>query len=121
MADFLEINIEDADVLREVQRSIEEVTGKLIKQVAEGFPEETRALMPEGGVSGKGESPHQQSKKLARSLKATPVLPNALEIEVAEHGFYLDPLFKEDGGGQLNRPFIERGIDRSLAKSLSEL
>ena len=121
-------------VLSELGRSVEEVTAKIVKTIAEDAPGEMQAIMagsspsgkpaPGGGKhSAKGQAPAIVTRELFRSLQGKVVSPTEAEILMADHGFYLDPLFEGEpgGGGYLDRPFIELGLNRTIAKSLSDL
>lgn len=114
----IEIDPTVAFVMRDAERTIEDVTAQIVRQIATDAPDEMRALMNvTGGKSARGEAPHRQSGFLARSLSGRVVSPAEAEIEMAGYAEYLDPIF----GGKLDRPFIEEGVARTLAKSLSDL
>ena len=111
----IELAPEIERVRTDLERSIENVTSKVVRVIAEDAPEEMQSLMTAGGVSVKGESPRIRSGDLFRSLKGTVTSPTEIEIEMIGYSQFLDPVF----GGNLDRPFVEKGIDRALAKSLS--
>lgn len=99
----------------DLTRTIEQATAEIIRQIADDAPAETAALMPTAaGRSKKGAPPNRQSGNLARTLRATVIAPTTAEIEMAGYAEYLDPFF----GGNLDRPFIETGIDRAIAKNI---
>lgn len=67
-------------------------------------------------ASSKGEVPAIDSSELFYSIKG-----DKDTITMAEHAFYLDPIFEDEGGGDLDRPFISDAIDESLIKAFDKV
>lgn len=137
MPDFqIEIDI-DPEIQRvktELKQSVEEVTGRLLRAIAQDAPAEMQELMATSAPSGnpargggkhsaKGQPPAIVTRELFNSLSAIADGYESVQINMAAHAFYLDPVFEGagDGGGYLNRPFIVEGIERALAKNLGDL
>ena len=117
----IDIEQSAAAVSADLERSIEDATAQIVRSIADDAPDEMRALMVEGGKSTAGSPPRKRSGTLGRSLSAKVLEPNSIEISMVGYGGYLDPLFKEQdfqGAGWANRPFIEQGITRALAKNI---
>ena len=108
----IEIDPNAQSVVRDLEKSVEEISAEIMKEIAGGAPDAMRSLMQSGGVSKKGEPPRRQSGELADTIEAQVIGSSSVEISFANHAQYLDPVF----GGYLNRPFIERGIDQVLEK-----
>ncbi|MBS3915593.1 MAG: hypothetical protein KG003_13950 [Bacteroidetes bacterium] len=98
---------------KDLHRSIEQVTAQLVKDFADEVPEQLRALIDDPPPSRTGSPPAKRSGTLQRTLRAYVVGPTAAEIEFENYVAHLDPIFE----GEHDRPFIERGI----AKTLEEL
>lgn len=108
----IELDRDVAAVVRSLEKDIEEASAFLMKEIAEDAPDAMRSLMISGGVSKKGEPPRRQSEELANSIEGQVVSSSSVQISMANHAQWLDPVF----GGYLHRPFIERGIDQVLEK-----
>ncbi len=105
-------------VAADLTRTIEDATAQLVRSIAEDAPDEMRAEMSiTGGRSVRGEAPHRQTGYLARNIKGVVVSPTQAEIEFPFYAEYLDPVLD----GNLDRPFIDIGITRAIAKSIENL
>ena len=143
MANSLFISSETmpVQILAELEREAKDITADVMKVIAEDAPDEMRQLMLESNPSGKtykrtglnyehgfhqasaeGEAPAIESQELFNSLRGKVLSLDVVEIGMAGHAFYLDPTFNDEpGGGYLNRPFIETGIERALDKKMGRL
>lgn len=119
----IEIDPNAPAVIRDLERSADEVTEEIIRFVAEEAPGEMQRIMLESTPSGRsargggqrsapGEPPAIESRELLTSIQGRVLDRSTAEISMASHAQYLDPVF----GGYLNRPFIERGIEKALEK-----
>lgn len=130
----LEVEPDLPEIAAELNRSLEDVTAQIIRVIATDAPGEMQELMALSSPSGNpakggghhsavGEPPAIVTRNLFRSLQGRAISPTEAEIEMAASAFYLDPLFEGQGkgGGYLDRPFIEKGIIRAIAKSLADL
>lgn len=114
----LVLTIEPDSFKGEVEREFENLIAEMLGEVAEDAPDHMRSLMGSKPPSKRGEPPARRTNTLYDSIKGD---AKALEIEMAGHAFYLDPIFKgETSGGYLNRPFITEGVDRAV-RNLSDL
>lgn len=114
---ILELSLEpfDFELKADLERSIEETTASLVKDIAGSVPFDLQQAVGSSS-SAKGSPPAKRTGFLQRSIKGYVVSPTAIEIEMADYAQYLDPYL----GGSLDRPFIEESLERTLAKSLGD-
>lgn len=125
---IFELNFDTSDIIREIEQDAEEITSDVIKFIAKEAPGEMQQIMltstprgnpaPKGGFrSAKGQPPAIDTRELLISLQGIVLSSREAEIRMADHGFYLDPFFADEpGGGYLDRPFIEKGIENTLSQ-----
>lgn len=96
----------------EIKTDVEELTRSILKDVVRLAPDEMRNLMTDNPPSLRGNAPAKVTRELFDSIEGD---EQNLEISMAGHALFLDPIFEGlPSGGYLNRPFIERGIARAL-------
>lgn len=110
----MNISAEIEDFERELQIGLAFAEKELISELVEVAPVEMRELFSDNPPSAIGSPPANRTKGLYYSLGAN----GDDSIVMAEHAFYLDPVFEGQGkgGGWANRPFIEKGLDQALVK-----
>jgi len=107
----LEINVHDFQ--KDIHRTIEEMTAELVKDFADQAPDSFQEILDNPPPSKEGNPPAKRSGDLSRTLRAYVVGPTEAELEFEGYAAFLDPLFDENN---YNRPFIEKGIAKTLAE-----
>lgn len=117
----IQIDISPSDIARSLNEEAKSLKQEVLKFIAEQAPDEMQAVMMEsvptgrparggGRHSAEGQPPAIITRELLTSLQGRVVDENTVEIEMAEHAKYLDPVFD----GYLNRSFIQPAIIRTL-------
>ena len=109
------IEIEPSGVGAELRKDVNAVSEVLVRELTELAPVEMKGLFG-SSPSPKGSPPGVKSGNLSRSLTG---IANGLsgEISMAFYAEYLDSFF----GGNLERDFVEKGIDRTLVRVAAPL
>lgn len=128
------VETESGEVSRNLQMEFEALRNNFMQSVADTAGEKiaeviflsspTGRLAPGGGKrSDFGQPPAIVSRELVTSLQSRLVDRDEVEVEMAGHGFFLDPVFKGSGkgGGYLERPFIETGLEKAFIEEGKEL
>lgn len=104
--------------VRDLKAATDEAVAEVMKTAAKDAPTELRNLLGYGDPSKAGEPPTNDSFELYRSIRAGQSGKREITLEFAPHAFYLDPNFKGQGkgGGYLNRPFIDKGLENAVKK-----
>lgn len=93
-------------------RTIEDVTAQIMKSFVEDAPMQFAQILDNPPPSSKGSPPAKRSGALIRSLKARVTAPDEAELEMINYATNLDAIFGEKN---YDRPFVRRGIARTLA------
>jgi hypothetical protein len=113
-------------IIKELEREMKDVEKEYLSEFADRLPDEIQRVIFASNPSGKpargggrhsaqGQPPAIITKELVNSPRAQVVGDDAVELALAGHAFYLDPLFDgEPGGGYLDRPFIEKAVERTM-------
>jgi hypothetical protein len=119
----IQVSITPSDIARSLNEEIKPLKAKVLQFLADQAPDEMGAVMLESVPSGKnapgggkrsayGQPPAIETRELLTSLQGRVASENTVEVSMAGHARYLDPVFD----GYLNRPFIEAGVIRALNK-----
>jgi len=104
--------------IRELKDTTDAEIESILKSIANDAPDEIKSMLGYGDRSKEGEPPTNDSFELYRSITANMSGNKEVTFEFAGHAFFLDPTFKGEGkgGGYLNRPFIEKGIENAVKR-----
>lgn len=95
----------------DLRRSIDEVTAEILRDIEKQAPEQFRQVLDNPPPSKEGGPPAKRLGKLIRTLHVVPISPTEAELVMEDYAKYLDPFFEEPN---YDRPFIQRGIARTL-------
>ena len=111
----LDISITPADLTAGLETDIQAATRRLLKELAPEIEQSVKRAVDNPSPSSRGNAPGKRSGELYDSPQAT-AFDDYIELQLAEHAFYLDPIFEGQGkgGGWANRPFIAPSIDDAL-------
>lgn len=101
------------ELAKEIAKDVEELARSVIKEVVRTAPALMKGAMSDNPPSLRGHAPAKVTGELFNSIEGD---EESLEISMAFHAFYLDPVFEGEpgGGGYLDRPFILPAIAKSL-------
>lgn len=124
------VSIEKEDVGKELWREFEVLERNYMGSLAENLDDKMAEVILLSSPSGNkapgggrrsiyGQAPAIESRELLTTLQSKLVNGKIVELEMAEHGFYLDPIFTGlgKGGGYLNRPFVEKGLEKTFVEA----
>lgn len=97
----------------ELEQTVKAATRQIVKDFVKDVPEELKALIDSPPPSAEGNPPAKRSGTLQRTLRAYVVGPLEIELEFEGYVRHLDPIFEE---ANYDRPFIKRGIAKTLAE-----
>jgi hypothetical protein len=121
-----DFEIKTPEIESVLEKEIDEILDDTVQKLADNAPGEMQKVMMlsvpagndyKGGKrSAKGQPPAIDTRELLTSLQGRVSAKHTVEISMAEHAFYLDPIFEGEGGGYLDRPFIEDSITKAVER-----